>query len=268
MKCKHNSMFLGAAAMVLAGAVADVRGGTTVHASPPMPGGGTPRQSQLWIDPSGENDSDNDAICWAPFTLAEASTVTGLRWWGDGVPTVGFRIAFFNQDPNTIASQPDIFGANSEPIFEMDIAPPTPSLSGGLYEYSVSLPVELTFQSDTRYFVSVVALQSAWYAPWGWSQGQLTGSTFWWQRGAHMYFNIAGSRAFELIGAPLTPTCQGDISGPGGAPDGAVDVDDLNALLGAWNQSVGQGDPRDLANDDGFIDVDDLNILLGHFGCV
>ncbi len=62
-----------------------------------------------------------------------------------------------------------------------------------------------------------------------------------------------------------TPGCPGDITGPGGVPDGQVDVDDLNAILGAWDQNVGIGDPRDLANDDGIVNVDDLNVILGNW---
>ncbi len=65
--------------------------------------------------------------------------------------------------------------------------------------------------------------------------------------------------------APVPP-CPGDITGPGGTPDGQVDVDDLNAILGAWGQNVGIGDPRDVANGDGLVDVDDLNVILGAWG--
>lgn len=63
-----------------------------------------------------------------------------------------------------------------------------------------------------------------------------------------------------------TPTCPGDITGPGGMPDGSVDIDDLNAILSAFGTNVGMGDPRDLANDDGMIDIDDLNVILANFG--
>ncbi len=74
---------------------------------------------------------------------------------------------------------------------------------------------------------------------------------------------VVGDGLFLLTITP--PACPGDISGPGGVPDGQVDVDDLNALLSVWNTSVGIGDPRDLANDDGFIDVDDLNVVLSNW---
>ncbi len=63
------------------------------------------------------------------------------------------------------------------------------------------------------------------------------------------------------------PACPGDITGPGGTPDGQVDVDDLNAILSAWNTSVGIGSPIDVANNDGLIDVDDLNVILSNWNC-
>ncbi len=62
----------------------------------------------------------------------------------------------------------------------------------------------------------------------------------------------------------VTLCCPGDIMNN----DGVVNVDDLNAILAAWNTSVGIGDPRDLANSDGFIDVDDLNVLLANWNTV
>lgn len=74
---------------------------------------------------------------------------------------------------------------------------------------------------------------------------------------------VSGDGLFLLTPAP-TP-CPGDVSGPGGTPDGQVDIDDLNAILAAFNTSVGVGDPRDIANDDGFIDIDDLNVVLSNW---
>ncbi|MEZ6210271.1 MAG: hypothetical protein R3B46_03360 [Phycisphaerales bacterium] len=45
-----------------------------------------------------------------------------------------------------------------------------------------------------------------------------------------------------------------------------MDIDDLNALLGAWATTVGVGSPLDPANDDGFVDADDLNLVLANWG--
>ncbi len=62
--------------------------------------------------------------------------------------------------------------------------------------------------------------------------------------------------AFMLI--PIN--CPGDTDG-----SGVVDVDDLNAILSAWNTTVGIGSSADQANNDGFVDVDDLNVVLAHW---
>ncbi len=54
------------------------------------------------------------------------------------------------------------------------------------------------------------------------------------------------------------PTCTGDVDG-----DGAVNVNDLLALLGAWGTSP--GGPHDL-DGSGTVNVADLLVLLGHWG--
>ncbi len=59
--------------------------------------------------------------------------------------------------------------------------------------------------------------------------------------------------------AALIPRLAGDLNG-----DGFVGIDDLNIVLGNWNQSVTAGDPT--AGDpsgDGFVGIDDLNTVLG-----
>jgi len=77
------------------------------------------------------------------------------------------------------------------------------------------------------------------------------------------YNTTVGIDNLQII---MIPVCPGDVTGAGGAPDGMVDVDDLNAILSAWGTSVGVGSPLDLANDDGVIDVDDLNVVLSNWG--
>ncbi len=54
--------------------------------------------------------------------------------------------------------------------------------------------------------------------------------------------------------------CAGNTNG-----DTAVDVDDLNVILSAWDTSVPAGSAPDL-NGDGFVNVDDLNIVLSNWG--
>lgn len=232
---------------------------TALFTQPPMAGGGTPRESQLWIDPTGQNDSDNDAICWAPFTLAQDAEVTRVRWWGDSTPSLGFFVAFFNQDPNTTASQPDIFAPGSGPIAQWIISSPTIESDGGLLRFTVDLPTPVSFQGQTRYFVSVIARQSAFYAPWRWYQGIGAGSTFWWQRGAHMYFNIAGARALELAGA--TASCGlADLD-----QNGVLNLDDVNAFA----QGFVAGDLIADVDVNGSLNLDDVNLFAQAFvaGC-
>lgn len=65
----------------------------------------------------------------------------------------------------------------------------------------------------------------------------------------------------ERLYTGAVPALPGDING-----DCAVDIDDLNALLGAWATTVGVGSPLDPANDDGFVDADDLNLVLANWG--
>ena len=58
-----------------------------------------------------------------------------------------------------------------------------------------------------------------------------------------------------LVDGPL----DGDLDG-----DGFVGINDLNIVLGAWNQSVSAGDPGDPSGD-GFVGIDDLNFVLGNW---
>ncbi len=77
---------------------------------------------------------------------------------------------------------------------------------------------------------------------------------------------MANALIFAADAVPdVPPACPGDITGPGGMPDGEVNVDDLNAILSAWGQNVGVGAPEDVANNDGLVDVDDLNVVLSNW---
>ena len=62
---------------------------------------------------------------------------------------------------------------------------------------------------------------------------------------------------FELLTAGgLT----GDLDG-----DGFVGINDLNIVLGNWNQNVPPGDPLADPSGDGFVGIDDLNEVLGNW---
>ncbi|QDV05055.1 hypothetical protein Poly30_05500 [Planctomycetes bacterium Poly30] len=166
----------------------------------PLNPSGLLRDSQLWIDPSGQNDLDSDAICWEDFEFAVDATITKLRWYGEFAPSLGFEISFHHQDPNTFAVQPDLFrpGAHaiSEEIYTNFSAAPA---GGGLWRFEVDLVTPLTFDAHTRYFVSIVGRTPIAWATWGWAATSAgVNGTFWWVRGAHMYFHLGESRAVSL----------------------------------------------------------------------
>ena len=57
-----------------------------------------------------------------------------------------------------------------------------------------------------------------------------------------------------------------DVSIPGDLDgDGFVGINDLNLVLGNWNQSVPPGNPLADSSGDGFIGIDDLNTVLGNW---
>lgn len=187
-----------------------------VYEQPMAPAGGVTRPSQLWIDPSGQNDLDSDAIAWEDFQLPQDTTITRLRWWGQVAPPLGFEIGFFNQDPGTVAVQPDIFGHGGPPISELIYTNATQTPVGGnLYRFDLDLVTPLSFAANTRYFVSVIGRTPVPYAEWRWAASSSgPNGTFWWSRGAHMYFHLPESRAMALAtaaGWPVgSPFCFGN----------------------------------------------------------
>lgn len=166
---------------------------------PMSTGGGTLRLSQLWIDPTGQNDSDNDAIAWEDFTLPQSQVITHVRWWGEAAPSLGFQISFFHQDPGTVAVQPDIVAVGSGPISEEIVTSFTSTLVGGRYRFEAQLATPVFVAANTRYFLSVVGRVPASYQSWNWAQSPNgVNGTFWWQRGLHMYFHLGDNRAMSL----------------------------------------------------------------------
>ncbi|MDG2291307.1 MAG: lamin tail domain-containing protein [Phycisphaerales bacterium] len=70
---------------------------------------------------------------------------------------------------------------------------------------------------------------------------------------------------------PLPTTCPGDVTGPNGTPDAAVNVSDLLAVIANWNtQGDGSvrpvGDCAPLPNGDCVVDVSDLLAVIGDWG--
>jgi hypothetical protein len=229
---------------------------SVLFAQPVVPGG-ILRNSALWVDPAGQNDLDSDAIAYENFTLTETALVTHVKWVGEALPPLGFEVTFYNQDPGTIASQPDIFHLGWEPIAQAVYPTPAVSSASGLYEFSIALEQPIVFQAGVRYFVSVVGLTPVPFAGWGWAKGEpLAGSTFYWSRGAHMYFNMPENRALTLLGT--TSFNHADLD-----QNGLVNGADLTLLLADWGckgSCVGDIDM------DGRVSATDLSQLLSSWG--
>ena len=231
--------------------------GQSILVDQPMaPNGGVMRQSQFWIDPSGENDSDNDARIWEDFQFTRPTTITHLRWWGQTVPPLGFDISFWNQDPNTVAYQPDILhGAYSERTYP-NVS--SASVGGNLYQFDVDLAVPESFDADTRYFVSITGRETGFSTSWYWAQSYsgMYGS-FWWIRGAHMYFHLGDNRALQILGPA---TCAPDLNS-----DGTLDFFDVQAFLAAFAAHDSAAD----FTHDGLFDFFDVQAFLQAFaaGC-
>ncbi len=68
-------------------------------------------------------------------------------------------------------------------------------------------------------------------------------------------------------GVPGAWAVPGDIAGgSNGDPDGLVGIEDLNAVLGHWNQTCDPGDwTKGDITGDGFVGTEDLNVVLGHW---
>jgi len=63
-----------------------------------------------------------------------------------------------------------------------------------------------------------------------------------------------------MAGAVFTYGLRGDLDG-----DGFVGINDLNIVLGVWNQNVPPGNPLADPSGDGFVGIDDLNTVLGNW---
>ncbi|MEZ6191782.1 MAG: hypothetical protein R3C45_10895 [Phycisphaerales bacterium] len=78
--------------------------------------------------------------------------------------------------------------------------------------------------------------------------------------------DLGSGKAFEVIYNPnnvtllVTGPLKGDLNG-----DGFVGIDDLNIVLGNWNQSVPPGDPLADPSGDDFVGIEDLNAVLGNW---
>lgn len=67
-------------------------------------------------------------------------------------------------------------------------------------------------------------------------------------------------KSFADVVSNAPPPLIGDLDG-----DGFVGINDLNIVLGNWNQNVPPADPLADPSGDGFVGIDDLNEVLGNW---
>ena len=83
--------------------------------------------------------------------------------------------------------------------------------------------------------------------PGGWADGDFNGD------------DVVDQLDLDILQGNL-PGLDGDLNG-----DGFVGIDDLNIVLGAWNQNVPPANPLADPSGDGFVGIDDLNEVLGNW---
>lgn len=245
--------------LLLAVAGVPAAGQTTVFDQPLVPNGWG-RPSQLWMDPSGQNDLDSDAIAYEDFRVDHNTQITRVRFWGELMPAQGFLIEFHNQDPNTVAMQPDLFRLESQPLLEeVHPNPLAVAASGAWVQYEVVLDSPVPVTANTRYFVAVIGLEPIPWSEWLWAQGGGTNTgTFYWSRGAHTYRVMPENRALTLYSAESV--CAADLTG-----DGALNFFDVQAFLSAFAASAEVAD----WNADGVFNFFDVQGFLNDYsaGC-
>lgn len=182
----------------------------TLINQPPLANGGVFRSSQLWVDPGPNgNDLDTDAISYSGFVLPQTSTITRVDWWGKGVHEIGFHLEFWRQDPGTVAYQPlGVFrDAGASPDAFRFVTQYQTEAVGSFFHHWVDLAQPVTLagndSSNPRWFLSVIARTSVVNQTWDWAQGTNGTGTFYWIRGAHMFFSVGDPRAFMLTGNPV-----------------------------------------------------------------
>lgn len=142
--------------------------------------------------------------------LTQDARITTVHWWGDAAPQFGYRIAFYPQDPNTIALQPDIFRPEGGPIDEHDYATVSQyPVGNGLYRLEVQLAVPLDLLADTQYFVAIIGLTPLPFTPVNWAagtNGPATGTFYWMRADGGRYYRLPENRAVTLLGFNTSPT--------------------------------------------------------------
>ena len=181
-------------------------------ASPPS--GGFP--SQMWVDPTGQNDSTSDCAASDDFTLSKDTTITHIEWWGDAAPSLGFTISFYNQDTNTTALQADLTPIHGHPPLSSQIVTTfTQTLvANGQYFFTLDLPVPVALKANStngipQYFLSIVGNTPGYWDLWNWAQSPGAGQMFYYQYHASPaggpWYTYRPDRAFTLSDASPTP---------------------------------------------------------------
>lgn len=183
----------------------------TIVAQTPPQNGGIKRWSQLWVDPTGQNDLDSDAMCFQDFVLPSDGTITHLEWWGDVLMNHGFQIEFWRQDPGTIAYQPlAVFrDAGARPEAEFVVTNYTTSAhSSGMLHFKWDLPTPVHLAANNaanpRWFLAVIGLTDVPFLVFNWAQGLgASNRSFQWIRGGgNRWYSLPDGRAM-LIGGTL-----------------------------------------------------------------
>lgn len=79
--------------------------------------------------------------------------------------------------------------------------------------------------------------------------------------GIHVWYGGLGDGSHIVIREMTFVTgLDGDLNG-----DGFVGIEDLNTVLGVWDQSAPLDNPTADANGDGFVGIEDLNVVLGNW---
>jgi hypothetical protein len=134
--------------------------------------------------------------------------------------------------------------------------------------------IELQIKADTgtAFYLELVDPQGGSAALIDWQLGtgdwqtiraDFSGS---WASTSSFWLGIRSGVSYEVrslgiyYGASAVPLLVGDLDG-----DGFVGINDLNIVLGAWNQAVPPGNPLADPSGDGFVGIDDINIVLGNW---
>lgn len=170
-----------------------------------------------WVTPDG---SDSDAYAWDNFLLPSDSTINEVWWVGGGGTITGLTIRFYTGLAGYPDYQPTI-SALPESERSTDYLKgyrftgngnQTPIAGSSLYQYHVTLPTTLSLPGNTVYWIKIEGDMLT-YPSWGvaMSTHGRDNRHFAYFTGAHQFFAITGSEAFQLRGTSASATVTGDV---------------------------------------------------------